>query len=70
MKHLIIYTDDHQTGVIPFTEVKIVKDSYLYGGEEKEVYSVYIYFENTMIFTTNNKQEIIQQSDKLFIYNY
>ena len=70
MKHLIIYTDENQTGCIPFSDIEIERETYLYGGEEKEIYSVYVYFEGTMIFNTNNKKEILHQSDKLFIYNF
>lgn len=70
MKTLIIYSEDNNIGLMPFSDLKIEIDSCLYGGEEMEIYSVYVYFDDKMIFTANNKKEILHQGDKLFIYNF
>lgn len=70
MKIITIYSEDNQVGLLPYTDIKIEKDYYLYGGEKKEIYNVYIYLEDKMIFTAREKKEILQQSNKLFIYNF
>ena len=70
MKTLTVYFEDNSIGVMPYTDLDVVVETYLYGGEEKEIYGVYVYFEGKMIFATNDKKEIIHQGNKLFIYNF
>lgn len=69
-KTLVLYADDKKCGVIRYTDIKIGKDHYIYGGEKKYIYEVYIYLNENCIFSAIDKKEIIKQDKKLFIYNF
>lgn len=69
-KSITLYLDDVSCGVLRFTDLVIEKDSYLYGGEEKYLFDVFVYYDDVCIFCSNAKKEILQIDSKLYIYSF
>lgn len=69
-KSIKLYIDECCIGVLRCTSVDVEEDSYLYGGEEKKLFNVYVYYDDVCIFTSIDKKDICLVDNKLYIESF
>lgn len=67
MKKIFLHLNDVRFATLNYTSFNIEVDSYLYGGEEKKIYDIYIYLDNNVIFSSKSNKEISIIGKSLYI---
>ena len=69
-KTIKLYNGNCCIGVLRCTDINIEEDSYLYGGENKKLFNVYVYYDDVCIFSSISKKDIDLIDNKLYIENF